>query len=577
MLSSLARRSAPLALTLAALGCAPPDAAYESTVGEVTICGHGPSVEGIDVSSWQGTINWGAVAGSGIRFAIVRIGDGYGHDSQFAANWEGARANGLIRGAYQYFEPGDDPVAQANIVVAAVGRLGPGDLPVTIDVEAPSPGVSPATYAARIHAWADRVTAGTGRAPIIYTGRYYWDPYVASSDFVGNPLWHAQYTSAACPNIDDRWSDWAFWQYTSSGSIPGIGGNVDRNRFNGTYAELQALASVATCAAHCEGSVIVDASCGRGDCAAFGSRCVDDALGARCAFFACPDQGDTTVCLPDGHTIGNCSNGAITTGDCAAYGSRCTATGGPARCAFFACPDTGDTTVCLPDGHTIGNCSNGAITTGDCAAYGSRCTATGGPARCAFFACPDVGDTTVCLPDGHTLGTCHDGAITTGDCAAYGAFCSTQSAGGAVAGHCASVFCVAQATDIPVAHDTCLPNGQAVHCTDTGGLENAHDCAAGSTCTDGRCVDPTMPDPPARDAGMGGAMGTGHDAGPAMPLVGDGGVLVMGDASSMPAPRPAQSISGGCSVSTTGASAPGGCLAVALSMLAIATRRRRAR
>jgi MYXO-CTERM domain-containing protein len=528
MLARLARRAAPLALSLTALACAPDDAAYESAIGEVTICGHGPTVEGMDVSQWQGVIDWSQVPSSGIRFAIVRIGDGYGHDTQFAANWAGARDHGLIRGAYQFFEPGDDPVRQADIVVAAVGRLGPGDLPVTIDVEAPSPSVSPAEYTRRIHVWMDRVTAGTGKVPIIYTGRYYWDPYVASSDFVGQPLWHAQYTSAACPNIDDRWGDWAFWQYTSTGRVNGIGGNVDRNRFNGTYAELQALANAATCNAHCEGSTIVDSSCGRGDCAAYGSRCVDDALGARCA--------------------------------------------------FFACPDTGDTTVCLPDGHTIGNCSNGAITTGDCAAYGSRCTATGGPARCAFFACPDVGDTTVCLPDGHTLGTCSNGAITTGDCAAYGAFCSTQSAGGAVPGHCASVFCVAQATDVPVAHDTCLPDGQLVHCTDTGGLENAHACAAGSTCMaiDGvsRCVDPHAPTP---DAGMGGTMGGGHaDAGPTTMGGRDGGVAAVGDAASVQgdaAMRPGGAIQGGCSVAV--GSSRGSLAALVLGLVALAMRRRR--
>ncbi len=523
----LARRAAPLALVaLSALACAPLDGSVEGTPNELVVCGHGPTVEGIDVSQWQGTIDWTAVPRSGVRFAIVRIGDGYGHDSHFAANWEGARANGLIRGAYQFFEPGDDPIRQADIVVAAVGRLGPGDLPVTCDVEAPSPGVSPAAYAASIHRWADRVTAGTGRPPIIYTGRYYWDPYVASSDFVGLPLWHAQYTSAACPNIDDRWSDWAFWQYTSTGSISGISGNVDRNRFNGTFAELQALASVALCAPHCEGSVIVDATCGHGDCAAFGSRCVDDALGTRCAFYACPDTGDSTVCMDD---------------------------------------------------HTIGNCHDGAISTGDCAVYGARCTAAGGPARCAFYACPDVGETTVCLDD-HTLGTCHDGAISTGDCAAYGAYCSSAGASGAtVAGHCASVFCVASATATPSAHDTCLPNGQLVHCTDTGGIENARDCAAGSTCMDvggvSRCVDPTMPDPPAEDAGMGGVMGGGHaDAGPVMHSGADGGVA-MGDGSTMPMPMRTGEALSGCSV---GVSRSGGTpWLVALGALALVARRRR--
>ena len=520
-------RSSAIALTLLGLSACAPGVAIEGAPGEIVICGHGPTVEGIDVSSWQGGIDWNAVAGSGIQFAIVRIGDGNYHDRDFAANWNGARGAGLIRGAYQFFEPGDDPIAQADIVVAAVGRLGAGDLPVTIDVEAPSPGVSPGDYTARIHAWVDRVTAGTGRPPIVYTGRYYWDPYVASSDFTNLPLWHAQYTSASCPNINDRWGDWAFWQYTSSGSIPGIGGNVDRNRFNGTYAELQALASVALCTPHCEGSTIVDASCGHGDCAAFGSRCVDDALGARCAFFACPDVGDTTACLPDGHTIATCHDGGATTGDCAAFGSRC--------------------------------------------------TAAGGPARCAFFACPDVGDTTVCLPDGHTLGTCSNGAITTGDCAAYGALCSTQSASGVVAGHCASVFCVAHAADVPVAHDTCLPDGQLVHCTGTGGLENAHACAAGSTCVEtagvGRCVDPHAPPP---DAGMGNPMGGTHaDAGaPTTMHVGDGGVL-HGDA--MPRTttpmHPGVQMSG-CSVSS-GRGASATWIASLVVGLALLVRRRR--
>ncbi|MGE0792176.1 MAG: glycoside hydrolase family 25 protein [Sandaracinaceae bacterium] len=210
---------------------------------ELVVCGRGPTVEGIDVSYYQNQPNWAAVAGAGIKFAIVRIGDGTFRDPEFARNWSETRANGIIRGAYQFFRPGTDPIVQADIVVSAVGRLGPGDLPVTIDVEAPSPGVSPAVYTQRIHQWVDRVTAGTGKAPIIYTGRYYWDPYVASSDFASSPLWHAQYTTASCPNINDRWNDWAFWQYTSTGRVAGISGNVDRNRWNGTLAELQAFAN----------------------------------------------------------------------------------------------------------------------------------------------------------------------------------------------------------------------------------------------------------------------------------------------------------------------------------------------
>ena len=234
-----------LSIALGTTSCTnqvPPD------IGELkdslVVCGSGPIVEGIDVSYYQGTINWSAVAGDGIKFAIVRVSDGTTfRDPQFSNNWNGARAAGLYRGVYQFFRPQQDPIAQADIVVAAVGRLGPGDLPAVCDVEAPSPGVTPAQYTAVLHRWVDRVTAGTGRAPIIYTGRYYWDPYVASNDFNTLPLWHAQYTSAACPNINDRWSDWAMWQYTSSGRVAGISGNVDRNRWNGTLEQLAEFAN----------------------------------------------------------------------------------------------------------------------------------------------------------------------------------------------------------------------------------------------------------------------------------------------------------------------------------------------
>jgi len=82
------------------------------------------------------------------------------------------------------------------------------------------------------------------------------------------------------------------------------------------------------CKVHCDGSTIVGGDCGRGDCAAFGAKCVDDSLGVRCASVFCPSIGEKKVCLPDGHTIGTCKNGAIETGDCGAFGAVCREDGG---------------------------------------------------------------------------------------------------------------------------------------------------------------------------------------------------------------------------------------------------------
>src|SRR6185295_7549065 len=117
---------AVFALALAALAaCAQlPDPVAPPAAEEVVVCAHGTTTQGIDVSSWQGSIDWGAVARDGIQFAIVRIGDGYYHDPYFRRNWDGAHAAGLIVGSYQFFEPGEDPITQADIVVSAVGRLG---------------------------------------------------------------------------------------------------------------------------------------------------------------------------------------------------------------------------------------------------------------------------------------------------------------------------------------------------------------------------------------------------------------------------------------------------------------------
>jgi lysozyme len=239
------RRTLGPAVLLAALGsCGGPAAEVDQAVSELVVCGSGPTVEGIDVSQYQATVNWPMVRTAGKRFAIARIVHWPTRDTQFDRNWREIRANGLIRGAYIYFDPRAEVAAQADAVIRAVGRLEQGDLPVTLDVEQPQPGLpTPTRYAAMVRDLADRIEAGTGRRPMIYTGHYYWPSYVQTTAFRDYPLWHAQYTTTQpCPNIADAWHDWAFWQYSSTGRVSGIAGNVDLDRFNGTYAELQQLA-----------------------------------------------------------------------------------------------------------------------------------------------------------------------------------------------------------------------------------------------------------------------------------------------------------------------------------------------
>src|ERR1043166_9121841 len=78
-------------------------------------CAAGSTVKGIDVSYYQGSINWGAVKNDGVKYAFIRVSDGTGYrDSKFDANWSGAKSHGVLRGAYQFFRSNQDPIAQAD-------------------------------------------------------------------------------------------------------------------------------------------------------------------------------------------------------------------------------------------------------------------------------------------------------------------------------------------------------------------------------------------------------------------------------------------------------------------------------
>ena len=202
----------------------------------------GATVPGVDVSVWDGAVNWAAVKASGCAFAIARVSDGLGYpDSTFAGNWSGMKAAGLIRGAYQYFEPSQDGGAQASMVIAKVGLLGSGDLPVMLDVET-TDGLSPAAITASIHKWVTAITAGTGKAPMIYCGSYFWDDNVQSADFSALPLVIASYGTND-PSLPNEWRNWTFHQYTDTASVPGISGQVDGDIFNGSLAQLQGFAN----------------------------------------------------------------------------------------------------------------------------------------------------------------------------------------------------------------------------------------------------------------------------------------------------------------------------------------------
>lgn len=191
---------------------------------------------GIDVSHFQGTVNWAEVAASGASFAFVKATQGITYvDPQFAGNWPAMKKVGLHRGAYHFYEPADDPTSQAQHFLSTV-TLEPGDLPPVLDVEI-NGGVSSSQLWSGVSTWLQHVQTATGRQPLLYTAPGFWDGNSPDLALCSYPLWLADYASQ--PTLPKGWSAWQFWQHSETGTVSGVSTSVDLNLFNGTLSQLQ--------------------------------------------------------------------------------------------------------------------------------------------------------------------------------------------------------------------------------------------------------------------------------------------------------------------------------------------------
>jgi lysozyme len=209
-----------------------------------------PRPQGIDVSRFNGVIDWTQVAASGRSFAFIAASRGSGADClvkplqcgadpYWASNSVNARAAGLRIGAYhRAFAAGAtraetraDAGAEAAVFISQVGQIPRGDLIPVLDVETPFTSLSPSRLRTWITTWMKRVRKGTGAKAMIYTNSTSWGATGSTSRFVkGHPLWVAQW-SVSKPTLipAGNWGGrgWSVWQYTSSGAVPGISGHVD--------------------------------------------------------------------------------------------------------------------------------------------------------------------------------------------------------------------------------------------------------------------------------------------------------------------------------------------------------------
>src|SRR5512138_1663344 len=109
-------RRAALGAVVVVASCAGEPGSESMVEQGTTVCGGGPVVHGMDVSKYETSIDWPSAKDAGIAFAFIRVSDGLQYrDPKFATYWEGARAAGVMRGAYQFFRPAQDPIAQADL------------------------------------------------------------------------------------------------------------------------------------------------------------------------------------------------------------------------------------------------------------------------------------------------------------------------------------------------------------------------------------------------------------------------------------------------------------------------------
>jgi lysozyme len=199
---------------------------------------------GIDVSRWQGMIDWNLVAAAGYRFAFIRatVGD-FKDDQFFVQNWNDARTAGLLVSAYHVVTPHRPVGAQVERFFDMLAGRTP-DLPLVLDVERDDD-ENPASVTSNIRGCADGIEARAGQKPIIYTAGWFWLSKVERSPIWAQyDLWVANY-GVSQPNLPADWQSWRFWQHTNRGRVQGVSSEAtDLNWFNGDYEDLVAYAGL---------------------------------------------------------------------------------------------------------------------------------------------------------------------------------------------------------------------------------------------------------------------------------------------------------------------------------------------
>lgn len=202
----------------------------------------GYEIHGIDISHYQGKIDWeqlknAMIKGCPVRFVIIKSTEGSSRlDENFRENFNQARDFGFIRGVYHFWSNKSTAREQAYYFLDQV-HLTDGDLPPVLDIEHKPADKSVEDFQLDVLTWLHIVEDKYHVKPIIYTYYKFKEQYLSAPVFEDYPYWIAHYY---VDKVQYK-GKWKFWQHTDVGKLPGIKGYVDFNIYNGSYYELKQL------------------------------------------------------------------------------------------------------------------------------------------------------------------------------------------------------------------------------------------------------------------------------------------------------------------------------------------------
>ena len=202
-------------------------------------------IHGVDVSKYQGEIDWPAARDSGVSFAWIKATEGGDYtDEYFDRNWQAAKAAGIPRGAYHFAywcRPGSEQVEWFEKHVPVEDDA----LPPVLDVEwTPTSRTCPRKVSrevalAQMQVILTEMERYYGKRPVIYTTVDFYHDILDGGALEDYPIWVRSVKHYPSVKYGDR--RWHFWQYTAQGNVPGIKGYVDRNAFFGDGRQWQAF------------------------------------------------------------------------------------------------------------------------------------------------------------------------------------------------------------------------------------------------------------------------------------------------------------------------------------------------